>query len=292
MAFDVAMLFVPGAAERRFRTIDRLAGLSFILDLEDSVPPAEKDRARELVGRLVASRGNRTALHVRVNPPDGSTFATDLAAVVRPGLQGIVLPKVEAADDVRRCDEAIGDGEARHGLDRGSVGLMATIESVTGLMALREIASASPRLRRLCFGAADFARDLGLDWPDPSGLNPTILHGKIAVVLASRAAGLDRPHDGAYTWHRDPDGLRREATESRRLGFGGKHVIHPDQIPIVADAFRPTAEQLERAAYIVEAFDLAVARGEAAVDVGGEMVDYAIASRARMLLNADGSVPG
>lgn len=278
------MLFVPGSAERRFRIVDRLPGVAFILDLEDAVPRSEKEKARHMVAGLLAAAAGRAEIHVRVNPARSSGLDADLDAVVRPGLAGVVLPKVEGPDDVAEVAARIGDRERRAGMPGGGVRLMATVETAAGIDAVGHLASASPRLHRLCFGAGDFARDLGLDWPDPEGLSPTLVQAKVAVVLASRVGGLDRPHDGAYSRHRDLEGLRREADDARRLGFGGKHAIHPDQVAVIADAFRPSPGRLEQAARLVATFDAAVAAGEAAIEVDGEMVDEAIAGRARQLL--------
>lgn len=286
-ASETAMLFVPAAVERRFRALDRWPGRSFILDLEDSVPPDEKPRARQLAARLVAERGASVSLHVRVNAPSSAAAVEDVEAVVGPGLAGIVAPKVQSEDDARRVDELIARAEDRRGLSRGSVRLMATIETAAGLAAVGRIAAA-PRVDRLAFGAGDFALDLGLEWPDERGPSPTLLHAQVEVVLASRVAGLLAPHDGAYPRYTDAAGLRAEAERARRLGFGGKHVVHPDQIPVVEEAFRPTAAAVERARRMVAAFDQATARGEAAVGIDGELVDEAIVRRARQVLGAAG----
>ena len=155
------------------------------------------------------------------------------------------------------------------------------------LAAVGRIAAAA-RVDRLAFGSGDFALDLGLEWPDERGPSPTLVHAQVEVVLASRVAGLLAPHDGAYSRYTDTVGLRSEAERSRRLGFGGKHVIHPDQVPVVEEVFRPTPAEVERARRMVAAYAQATARGEAAVGVDGELVDEAIVGRARQVLGAAG----
>lgn len=279
----VAMLFIPGSVERRLAILDRLPDESFILDLEDSVPEEEKETARRLVARAIAGRGEQCDLHARVNPATSLHFASDVDAVVRPGLRGIVLPKVESPDDVRRADAVITLHERRAGLPAQSIALMATIETVAGLDSVRAIASMQGRLDRLCFGAGDFALDAGLLWPEPGEPNPTVTHAQVTIVLASRAFNLVAPHDGAFIRHRDHDGLRHDAAHARRIGFGGKHAIHPEQLQVIREAFLPTSDERDRARRMVAAFDRAVAAGRAAIDVDGEMVDYAVANRAREL---------
>jgi citrate lyase subunit beta/citryl-CoA lyase len=148
-----------------------------------------------------------------------------------------------------------------------------------------EIAAAAPRLKRLCFGAGDFSLDVGVDWPHEDGVTgETLLFAKSQLVLASRMAGLEPPHDSVYPRYDDLDALRREATESRRLGFLGKHAIHPSQLPVIDEVYRPSDRQVERARRLVAAFDEAEAQGKGAVGVDGELVDYPILYRARNIL--------
>jgi len=279
-----AMLFVPGAAEEKLAKIPHFASTSFILDLEDSVTPSEKERARHLVGDLVASIGSDYVLHVRVNDPMSPHLAADLAAVIRPGLAGIVVPKVEHAEDLVVVNRLIDEYAAEVEMNAEDIDVMATIETAAGLHRVHDIAAVGGHLNRLSFGSGDFALDLGLDWPDDDGASNTILIAKSHVVLASRVAGLEPPHDGAYVRYRDLDGLTIEARQSRRLGFSGKHVIHPSQIPVVKEIFQPSPKQIERAQRLISAFEVAEDLGSAAVGVDGELVDYAIVHRARRLL--------
>jgi len=280
-----AMLFVPGTAEDKFGNLLQIPARSFILDLEDAVPPPEKASSRERVAQLLDRLGDQTSLHVRVNPVDSPYLIDDLEAIVRPGLAGVDLPKVTSATDLVAADALITCFERRAGLPLGQIELMATIETAEGVRNVYDIAAVGGRLRRLCFGAGDFTLDVGLDWPDDTGTtSATLLHAKIQLVLASRVAGLEPPHDSVYPLYKDVDGLRREAAESYRLGFVGKHAIHPCQLDAIGEAYRPSPRQVARAHRLIEAFEQAEAQGRGAVGVDGELVDYPILYRARQVI--------
>ena len=279
-----AMLFIPGTSEKMFEKIPSLSPGAFILDLEDSVPPREKDRARRLVGDFLRETGDRFELHVRINSMTSPYLDADLASVVTGNLSGIIVPKVEHPDDLRILNGRIDSIASELGQNLDHIGLTATIETTTGVRSVYDIAKVGGHLRRLSFGSGDFALDLGLDWPDEEGVPEIMLLAKSELVLASRAAGMEQPHDGAYTNFRDPEGLAREARQSRRLGFAGKHVIHPMQIAIVNEIFQPSPRQIERAQRLVAAFKLAEESGTGAIGIDGELVDYAIIKRARRLL--------
>ena len=279
-----AMLFIPGSSEKMFEKIPTLSPGAFIFDLEDSVTPGEKERARRLVGDFLRENGDQYELHVRINSITSPYWEADLASVITSKLSGIVVPKVEHPDDLRTLNWRIDSIAGKLGQNLDHMGLTATIETAAGVRSVYDIAEVGGHLRRLSFGGGDFALDLGLDWPDEDGVPEIMLLAKSELVLASRAAGLEPPHDGAYTNYRDTEGLAREARQSRRLGFAGKHVIHPMQIAIVNDIFQPSPRQIERAQRIVAAFRLAEESGNGAVGIDGELVDYAIVERARRLL--------
>ncbi|MGH3230125.1 MAG: HpcH/HpaI aldolase/citrate lyase family protein [Streptosporangiaceae bacterium] len=283
-----AMLFIPGTADDKLGKIGRFGSPPVILDLEDSVPPDQKEESRQRAAALIDAEGPRQRLHVRVNPAGSSLQEADLSAVVRPGLSGVVVPKVERATDLRAVVERIDTLERAAGMSPGQVAVMATIETAAGVHAVDDIAAVGGRLRRLCFGAGDFALDLGLDAPDEDGAPETVVFAKIRLVMASRVAGIEPPHDSVYPRYRDLGGLRAEARQARRLGFAGKHVIHPSQIPVVDEVFRPTAAQLARARRLVAALEEAERSGRGAVGVDGELVDYPILYRARRLLQEAG----
>ena len=283
------MLYVPGNDAHKLAKLESLSGAAFILDLEDAVARSEKPQARVRVADFVSGHGGAHELFVRVNAADTEYFREDLEAVARPGLSGVVLPKVQGSADIARADGILSSREAEIGLPLGSIPLMAIIETALGVHHLDEIASASARLRVLSFGAGDFSRDLGIGWPLPDGrTSPALTAARTAVVVVSRARGLLSPHDGVYPIVHDADGLRREALAAREMGFSGKHVIHPSHVPVVNMAFAPTDAEVAWARKVSEAFGRSEAAGEAAIVVDGQFVDYPVAARARQILDLAG----
>ena len=275
-------LFVPGHREKM---IDKAFGLeldAMVLDLEDGVPPAEKDDARRLVGQALAQRRTGPSCFVRTQSVDNDAIAADLNAVVRPGLAGLMLPKSEQADDLRRLDAMLTEHESRAGLETGTVRLVAIVESARGLIAAPAIAAACPRMVGLLFGAEDFALDLGIP-AVRQGETGQMLYARSAVVVAAASQGLQAV-DRVYLDVADADGLRSETKLGRELGFTGKVLIHPNQINVVHECFAPSHMQIEHARRVVEAFDKAQAEGHGSITVAGQLVDLPIVEKARRVL--------
>jgi citrate lyase subunit beta / citryl-CoA lyase len=280
-----SMLFVPAGDEHKLAKVPELVAPALILDLEDAVAEARKPAARHAVGQVLRDHRTEVPLYVRVNASSPGACMADLREIVVPGLTGIVLPKVAAPRDVESVDWGLTSLEQQAGMPVGGVRIMPTIESVAGVLAAPRIAVAGRRIECLIFGAGDFSLDAGLDWPAPNGVSSLLLQAKQQLVLASRAAGLAPPHDGAYPMFRDLDGLRREAEQARDLGMLGKHAIHPGQVPVIDDVFTPSPEQVAHSRKIVEAFEESERSGVGNVDVGGQFIDYPVAHRARALLS-------
>jgi len=285
-----SMLFVPAGDERKLAKVPLLRAPSLILDLEDAVAVARKPAARANVGRLLRETATSTPLYVRVNADSPDACLADLQEIVAPCLAGVVLPKVGSPRDVHVVDWALTALERRSGLTPGSIRLMPTIESVAGILAAREIAGSSRRIECLIFGAGDFSLDAGLDWPAEGGVGSLLVEAKHRLVLASRAAGIAPPHDGAYPMFRDLDGLRREAAQARDLGMFGKHAIHPDQVAVIDEVFLPSEAQLAHARTVVDAFEASERGGVGNIDVDGQFIDYPVAHRARALLAMAGQL--
>jgi citrate lyase subunit beta / citryl-CoA lyase len=283
-ALLTSMLFVPAGDDRKLAKIPGLAAPALILDLEDAVAEQRKPAARAAAARALAEPATAAPLWVRVNTATAQACLADLEAVVCARLAGVVLPKAEAARDVEAVDWCLTALEHRAGLPPGRIRVMPTIESAAGVLAAQEIARAGARVDCLVFGAGDFCLDVGLDWPARDGVSGLVVQAKQQLVLASRAAGIGPPHDGAYPMFRDLDGLRREAEQARDLGMFGKHAVHPGQVPVIDAVFTPTEDQLDRARAIVARFDASERAGVGNIDVGGQFVDYPVAHRARALL--------
>jgi citrate lyase subunit beta/citryl-CoA lyase len=274
-----SLLFVPATSESKIDRAFAAGADGVIIDLEDAVAASQKEAARQALAAIFAvPRANAC---VRVNAASTPHCLGDLLALPLPALSTVVLPKVESAAEIDIVDWTLGQREASHGLAAGSVALLALIETAKGLREVDAIARAAPRLRRLAFGAVDFANDLGTAVEEDSVVSAV----RLALACASRAAGLEPPIDAPQLAIHDDDRLRAAAVRAKAQGFAGKLCIHPAQIGIVNETFAPTATEVERARRIVAAFDRAEREGVAALSVDGEMVDYPVVERARRTLN-------
>lgn len=285
-----SFLFAPGNVARR---VEKALGLDadvVIVDLEDSVATAEKAATRKLVAAAL-ERPRRPRGYVRVNAPSTPFCFGDLNEVLHRGVQGVVLPKVESAADLHAIDWMLWNLERERGIAEGSIDLMPQIETAAGLHRIDRVLQARSlrpykapwRVKRVAFGAADYGHELGLT----VGLEEVELaEARARVVLASRAAGLEGPIDTPWFHFKEPGAFARALERSRRCGFQGRLCVHPDQIAPVNAAYMPSDAELARAQRVVAAFKEAEARGEAAVQVDGEMVDYPVAYRAQALLDS------
>ena len=275
-------MFVPGHQQRM---IDKAYGLKLdvaMFDLEDGVPPGEKDTARAMMRETLARPPSKMRRFVRIHPAGTEAIEADLPAVIRPGLNGLTLTKVNCPEDVLWVSEILDEREERVGLRQGSVRLLATIESARGLIQAPVIAASSPRLVGLMFGAEDFAMDLGM-FNVRQGEAGDFLYARSALVVAAANEGL-QAIDRVYTEIRNPSGLEKDTRFARDLGFTGKALIHPAQIEVVEKVFRPTDTEVEYARRVVNAFEAAEAEGAGAVAVDGQMVDLPVVERARRVL--------
>ena len=278
-------MFVPG---HRQRMIDKAMGLNpdaIMLDIEDGVAPSEKDAARKLIGEALGREHspNSPTRFVRINAIGHERMDSDLEAVLWPGLDGLVLPKVETAEEVHHVDGIVTKREAAIGMERGLVRFLVAIESPRGLLNASAIASCSSRVIGLMFGAEDFSREMGLPLVR-EGEAQDLLYARSAMVIAAASAHV-QVVDGTWVDLNNVDGLRGFARQSRRLGFTGMSLIHPSQIDSINSVFSPTQEELDYAQKVIKAFDEAVARGDGSVSFGGQLLDRPIVERARRTLD-------
>jgi len=228
-----------------------------------------------------------------VNAPATQFCYGDLAETLHRGVDGVVLPKVESAADLHAIDWLMWNLERERGMPAGSIDLMPQIETAAGLHRIDRVLQARSlrpykgpwRVKRVAFGAADYAHELNLA---VSLDEPELAEARARVVLASRAAGLEGPIDSPWFHFKEHAAFARALERSRRGGFQGRLCVHPDQIEPVNAAYAPSDAELAQAARIVRAFKEAEARGEAAVQVDGQMVDYPVAYRAQALLASAG----
>ncbi len=280
-----SLLFVPGNRPDMMAKAPKSGADALIIDLEDSVPVAEKERARGIAQDFIASHGASNVLYVRVNAIGTGLLEADLDAIVRPGLSVVRLAMTDSAETVREVDRMITALEKKHGIPEGTVRITPSLETARGCWFAFDICSASPRVNAVSCGTAqdgDLQADLGYTW-SPEGHE--VLYVRSHVLLAAKAAGVKHVLDGTYAKIRDPEGLRTCCEAVRRLGYRGKSCIHPNQVALVNEVFTPTEKELDYYRRVIVAFDDAVARGSAATTIdGGTMIDYAMAETARRVL--------
>jgi len=271
-----SVLFAPGNRAEVLAKLPRSGPDAAVIDLEDATPADQKAEgraiARTVTADLVAAHPDLSLL-VRVNAPDTPFFADDVADGLGPGLAGVVVPKLESRAAV---DAAVAALDAAGHAD---LPVMAGLETVAGVVDARTVTT-HPRVRWCYFGAEDYVADLG-------GVRTEANH-EVAVARAqvgqAAALGGVQAIDMVVADFGDADRFRREAVEARALGFSGKLCIHPAQVPLASEAFHPSEGELGWAQAVTEAYDAALARGEASIQVDGSMVDEPVARRARALL--------
>ena len=264
---DRSYLFAPGHNEKLLGKVFDAGADAVILDLEDAVPPDDKDTARAMVAEALTAH----SAWVRINAVGTCYAAADIAAVG--GLaRGIRIPKVESVDDVRWAAERA-PGKP----------LLCAIETAKGVANAYRIAE-QPSVAHLALGGIDLQKDLGV-----ASCGTPLQYVRSHLVVASRAAGIGPPIDSVYPHIHDGDGLRKEATTSCSLGFFGKSAIHPAQLPTIHAVFDPDADEVKWAKQVLAAF--AISNGAAVRLPSGEFIDLPVAERARNILHL-ATIPG
>ena len=254
-------LFVPGSRPERFDKALAAGAGAVIIDLEDAVAPADKQRARDAVAAWLLPRH---AVVLRINSADSPWFDADLALCGRPGVAAVMCPKAEHVDTLAAVAQA------------GARALLPLVESAAGIAALDALAAA-PGVQRLAFGSIDLQADLGMR----DATEDELLCFRTAIVLASRRAGIGAPIDGVTTAIDDGARLQADVQRARRLGFHGKLCIHPKQVAAVNALFAPTIEEV---AWARRVLDAAAAAGGAAIAIDGKMIDRPVLLRAHAIL--------
>ena len=269
-----SLLYVPGDRPDRFAKAVGSGADAVILDLEDAVALERKDDARTAVGAFVADHAGECQLWVRVEP---STLVLDTSAVVGPGLTGLLVPKAEP-ELLDELDRVLTGLEPSRGRAVGSTPVVAILETASGLQRLSDI-TAHPRVRRLGIGEADLAGELGLV-PDESRSQFAPIRS--SVVIASAAAGLERPIGPVHTAVDDPDGLRTTTLQQLGQGFRARTAVHPRQVPVINEVFTPGREEVAAARAVLRAYDDSLAQGIGVLrDPSGRVMDAATVRAAR-----------
>lgn len=279
-------LFVPGDSDRKLAKSEGAGADALILDLEDSVAPAQKPAARTRVREFLLAHPQRptTQLWVRINSLDTSDALADLAALIGAQPDGIMQPKTRCADDVSRLAHYLDAFEAQHSLEAGKIRILpVATETPEALFALGDFARCGPRLMGLTWGAEDLSTAIGATsnqeadgrWTQPFQLARSL------CLFGANAAGVAAV-DTLYVDIRNPAGLRSACLEASRDGFVGKLAIHPDQVAIINECFLPSAAELAHAHAVVALF--AANPGVAALTLAGRMVDIPHLRQAQRVL--------
>ncbi len=282
-----SLIFVPGNSTRFVEKAKTLQADIVCFDLEDSVPANEKDAARKIIADAISRRQEYgRPVYVRTNSPESGMAAADLKAAVRKGIDGIVIPKVNDAQEIVRIKKQVSVLEKERKTE-GKIALMPSIETARGVVNAYSIAGADERINALVFGVFDFLYDMRLDYDenDPTGY----AYARAKVPVDARAAGV---HAIDAIWQKidDTDSLVRDATIAKRLGYSGKSIIHPSQIEPVHRVFLPSKSEVEWAKKVVQALGEAMEKGSGrgAVRLEGKMIDAVHYKQAKAILDAAG----
>lgn len=284
-----SLIFVPGNSMRFVEKAKTLTADIICFDLEDSVPENEKHAARRIIAETLLARRYEYGDHVyvRTNSPESGLVPDDLKAVLQKGIDGIVVPKVNDANQMLKIKKHIVMLEKERKTDK-KIALMPSIETARGVVNAYLIASTDERIKALIFGVFDFLYDMRLDYDEHDSTGYSYVRAKIPVD--ARAAGV-YAIDAIWQKIDDIDGLIKDATMARRLGYSGKSIIHPSQIEPVHKVFRPSKNEVEWAKKVVQALGQAMNKGTGigAVRLEGKMIDAVHYKQAKAILDAVGA---
>ena len=285
MPLPRSFLFVPANREKFLEKSLGLPADALLFDLEDSVPASEKENARAGV-KAYAPKVSGPEVWVRLNGLETGFAEADLDAVIGvKNLAGVFLPKAETRDEAIRLDGMIAKLEAARQLANGATRVVLSIESALGVLNAYDMTRGTGRVVSTVFGGAqdgDLNTDLGCTW---SIDGPEMLHARCHTLMCARAARFESPLDGVFANVRDPEGFEKDTALSRRLGFRGRQLIHPSQIEPCNRLYAPSQMEIDYYSRVLEAFDRAVAQGNASTTVDGRMIDEAMAKAARRALD-------
>jgi len=275
------MLYVPGNNAGMMADAMIYGADSIMFDLEDSISLKEKDAARHLVYQAVKNIDfGDVELVCRVNGLDSPYGENDIEAMVAAGIHVIRLPKTETVEDIRAVEQLIAKYEVKHNIEEGTVKMMAAIESALGIINAYSIATASNRLIGIAIGAEDYVTNLKTT-RSASGVE--LLYARSQLLNAARAAGI-AALDTVFSDVDDSEGFTKEVKLIKQLGFDGKSVINPRQIPIVHQVFKPTDSEINHAQAVIKASDEAEIKGLGVVSLNGKMIDKPIVERAQRII--------
>jgi len=275
-----SLIFVPGNNPRFLEKAKSLSADIVCFDLEDSVPDKEKKKARTLIkGALKKRNQYLSSVFARTNSPDSNKIEADLKEIVQKGIDGIVIPKVNSAKEIKKIEKTISSLEKKRKI-RG-IRLIPSIESALGVMNCYEIASASKRIDAIVFGIFDLLNDVGIEYTKGNPLGAK--YSRYKVPIAATAAGV-YAIDGIWQDIKDTSGLKKDCQIGKSLGYVGKSVIYPDQIRTVHKIFHPNKTEIAWAKKVCNVYKKSTKKGKGATVVDGKMIDEVHYKRAQALL--------
>jgi len=288
MALMRSILYVPGNNPKMVEKSPTFPADIITLDLEDSVPPAEKDAARKIIAQNLHYAGqNGSLVYVRINNWETELTDDDLEAVVWEGLAGVTLSKTGHPDDVKRLDWKLEELERRRGLEIGSVKISMLLETAKGICNAYECCLASKRNVNAIFGAVDYCRDMRVKLTS-AGVEQQYARARMAV--AARAAGIIAI-DAPFVAYQDIPAFERNVADGKQMGYEGRMIIHPSQVEPSNRLYAPDPEDVEWALGVVKVFEEeGLAKGKAAVSYNGKMVDTPVYLNARDILAAQAEI--
>jgi citrate lyase subunit beta/citryl-CoA lyase len=283
-----SLLFVPADNERKLAKAAGIGADALVFDLEDSVLPPRKATARKMLAEYLGSYSGKSEVWVRVNDLGSGELLKDLVAAVPMKPVGILLPKIFSAEDLDTVGHYLDMAEAAHDIAAGSLGIITvSTETPSAVLRMPELLNRQrPRLKVLTWGAEDLSTALAAGEPRTAdgAWRPVYQHARTQCLLAAHALGIEAM-DTVYVDFRDSEGCRRNCETARHEGFTGKIAIHPDQVPVINEAFTPSAAELDFARRVIAAFE----SGSGAASLDGKMIDMPHLKSAQRLLKSVGA---
>ena len=277
-----ALLYMPGDDRRKIEKATTLGVDCICMDMEDGVAVTRKAEARAVIAQAMKDlKFGDSERCIRINSIGSGLEAFDLAAALAAEPDTVVVPKIESAEQVKWVSEHIQRYELSSAHNVGDVRLLVGVETAKGILNLKEIAEADPRLEAIIFGAEDYAASIGARRTKEA---TEVLYARQAVVAACAANDL-QAIDMVFIDFRDEQGLRLEAEQGAGFGFSGKQIIHPNQVSAVQEAFTPSDEAIQYAVRVIETFEESQSEGKGAYALDGKMIDMPLLKNAQKVLD-------
>ncbi|MDQ0269694.1 HpcH/HpaI aldolase/citrate lyase family protein [Cytobacillus purgationiresistens] len=274
-------LFVPGISKSMMEKAVKSDAGYVILDLEDSVAVSAKIKARKEVKKCLINLNDLSNIFIRINDSSTIYWKEDIDLAINTDVQGIVLPKAESEQQLKKVCNYIEYNLHLTGRNRTDFEVIPLIESAKGIHFAYEIGRSHPFVSRMAFGSIDFSHDIGITL---SSEGTELIYARSQIVNASRAAGIQSPIDAVFSNINDKDGLMKEAERGKQYGFKAKLAIHPKQLETIHHIFQPSQKEVMEAKEIVASFEAAEVRGLASIQVNERLVDYPVYKKAKALL--------